>query len=55
MTNKKVLDIVLAMARQLGATLQTDDNGRITADGAGAEEVEALAQMEDYYNDVLED
>jgi hypothetical protein len=43
MTNKKALDIVLAMARELNI------------DGVSAEEVEALAQMEDYYNDVLED
>jgi len=43
MTNKKALDIVLAMARELNS------------DGVSAEEIEALAQMEDYYNDVLED
>jgi hypothetical protein len=43
MTNKQALDIVLAMARELNI------------DGVSAEEVEALAQMEDYYNDVLED
>jgi hypothetical protein len=43
MTNKKALDIVLAMARELNI------------DGFSTEEIEAIAQMEDYYNDVLED
>ena len=43
MTNKKALDIVLGMARELNI------------DGISTEEIEALAQMEDYYNDVLED
>ena len=42
MTNKKALDIVLGMARELNI------------DGISTEEIEALAQMEDYYNDVLE-
>ena len=43
MTNKKALDIVLGMAREL------DING------ISAEEIEALAQMEAYYNALLED
>jgi hypothetical protein len=49
MTNKKALDIVLAMARELNI-----DGNRATS-GIGEQEIEALAQMEDYYNDVLED
>ena len=43
MTNKKALDIVLGMARELNI------------DGISAEEVEALAQMEAYYNALLDD
>ena len=43
MTNKKALDIVLGMARELNI------------DGISTEEIEALAQMEDYYNALLED
>ena len=43
MTNKKALDIVLGIARELNI------------DGISAEEVEALAQMEAYYNALLED
>jgi hypothetical protein len=46
MTNKKALDIVLGMAREIN---------RPRTDGISTEEIEALAQMEDYYNDVLED
>jgi len=46
MTNKKALDIVLGMAREIN---------RPRIDGISTEEIEALAQMEDYYNDVLED
>ena len=49
MTNKKALDIVLAMAREPNI-----DGNRATS-GIGEQEIEALAQMEDYYNDVLED
>ena len=43
MTNKEAFDIVLGMAREHNT------------DGISREEIEALAQMEDYYNDVLED
>ena len=43
MTNKEALDIILGMAREHNI------------DGISREEIEALAQMEDYYNDVLED
>jgi len=43
MTNKKALDIVLGMARELNI------------DGISREEIEALAQMEAYYNALLED
>ena len=43
MTNKEALDIVLKLANEhLNEMLQQ-------------KEFEALAQMEDYYNDVLED
>ena len=43
MTNKKALDIVLGMARELNI------------DGISTEEIEALAQMKAYYNALLED
>ena len=46
MTNKEALDIVLSMAKELRETckVQREDI-----------EMYALSQMEDYYNDVMED
>ena len=43
MTNKEALDIVLGMAEARAAL------------GSSPEEIEALAQMEAYYNALLED
>ena len=45
MTNKEALDIVLSMAKELRETakVQREDV-----------EMDALSQMEDYYNDELE-
>ena len=43
MTNKEAFDIVLKLANEH------------PIDGLEQKEFEALAQMEDYYNDVLED
>ena len=43
MTNKEALDIVLKLANEH------------PIDGLEQKEFEALAQMEDYYNDVMED
>ena len=43
MTNKEALDIVLKLANEH------------PIDGLGQKEFEALAQMEDYYTDVMED
>ena len=46
MSNKEALDIVLSMAKELRETskVQREDI-----------EMYALSQMEDYYNDVMED
>ena len=46
MTNKEALDIVLSMAKELRETCEVQ-----------REDIEmyALSQMEDYYNDVMED
>ena len=43
MTNKEALDIILGMAREHNIN------------GISTEEIEALAQMEAYYNALLED
>jgi hypothetical protein len=53
MTNKEAMDIVLKMAKDRDMT-----GYDIMYDGQEAEvkrEREALDQMEDYYNDVMED
>jgi len=53
MTNKEAMDIVLKMAKDRDMT-----GYDIMYDGQEAEvkrEREALGQMEDYYNDVMED
>ena len=56
MTNKKALDIVLGMARELNIDADAKGNPLLAERyrKLGTEEIEALAQMEDYYNDVLE-
>ena len=46
MTNKEAMEIVLALA---------NEHRELSIEGLEAKEFEALAQMEDYYNDVMED
>tara|TARA_B100001939_G_scaffold191090_1_gene164385 strand:- start:204 stop:344 length:141 start_codon:yes stop_codon:yes gene_type:complete len=46
MSNKEALEIVLALA---------NEHRELSIEGLEAKEFEALAQMEDYYNDVMED
>ena len=48
MTNKEALDIVMKMAATYWHIDEPDCE-------AGQKQLEAIAQMEDYYNDVLED
>ena len=58
MTNKEALEIVLALANEHRAVIE--GIGEATSDphnaiGLTVKEKEALDQMEDYYNDVMED
>ena len=46
MTNKEAMEIVLALA---------NEHRELSIEGLESKEFEALAQMEDYYNDVMED
>ena len=53
MTNKEAFEIVLKLAK--ANTLAEHDIMYAPIDGLEQKEFEALAQMEDYYTDVMED
>ena len=58
MTNKEALEIVLALANEhpaVDAGVDDTTSDPHNAIGLTVKEKEALNQMEDYYNDVMED